>query len=84
MDKGCVEETTIASCQCEKELGVKLRNAEASIDAEMEIKIFMPFILPYFALFMTSVHSHFTYMYSQMCVYILHIYVCIYVCMIVG
>lgn len=45
------------------------RDAEASIETEIEVKILMPQILPYFVLFMTSVHSYYVYMYA-VCVYI--------------
>lgn len=63
------------NCQCEKELGVKLRDAELR-DTEMRIKISMPFILPYIAYDVMAFTFH---MYSQMCVYILLI--CLHICM---
>lgn len=71
------------NCQCERELGVKLRDAEASIDTEMGAKTFMPLRLLILLLFVTPVHSRFTYMYSQyVCVCIL--YICLHIFMITG
>lgn len=63
------------SCQYEKELEMKLRDAEASIHKKWKLRYLYPWH-PLILLFMTSVHSHYMHTNPQfVCVHIT--YVCL-------